>query len=157
MPIYSFRDLRVWQGGMDLVVQVYRLTATFPKHEVYGLTSQMQRAAVSIPSSIAEGHTREHHKEYLQHIAVAQGSLAELQTQLEIARRLDYVSPGQVNPLIEQATSLAKQIYALRNSIIQRSTNLHLREEEILYSVLEAPENTNPQPPTPNPQADGEV
>ena len=150
MAIYSFWDLRVWQGGMDLVEQVYRLTATFPRHEVYGLASQMQRAAVSIPSNIAEGHTREHSKEYLQHVAIAQGSLAELQTQLEIAHRLDYVSSGQVNPLIEQATSLAKQIYALRNSIIQRAANPQIREEEALYTYME--ETPNPQPPTPNPQ-----
>ena len=63
--ITSFRDLRVWQVGMKLVEQVYALTQAFPKHEMYGLASQMQRAAVSIPSNIAEGHTREHLKEYL--------------------------------------------------------------------------------------------
>ncbi|MEK6718075.1 MAG: four helix bundle protein, partial [candidate division NC10 bacterium] len=78
MAIRSFRDLRVWQAAMDLLVRVYRLTAVFPRLEAYGLTSQTQRAAISIPSNIAEGHTREHRKEYLQHISVAQASLAEL-------------------------------------------------------------------------------
>lgn len=79
-PVNSFRDLRVWQAGIDLVEQVYRLTARFPREEIYGLTSQIQRAAVSIPSNIAEGHTREHSKEYLQHLSIAQASLAELET-----------------------------------------------------------------------------
>src|SRR6185295_19174039 len=92
MAINSFRDLRVWQAGMDLVEKVYLLTQNFPKQEVYGLTSQMQRAAVSIPSNIAEGHTREHSKEYLHHLSMAQASLAELKTQLEIAARLKYLS-----------------------------------------------------------------
>ncbi len=94
--INSFRDLRVWQSGMDLVEEIYRLTRTFPSHEVYGLTNQMRRAAVSIPSNIAEGHTREGSKEYLQYLSIAQASLAELETQLEIAVRLKYNSSEQI-------------------------------------------------------------
>ena len=82
MAINSFRDLRVWQAGMELVEQVYLLTKSFPKQEIYGLTSQIQRAAVSVPSNIAEGHTREHSKEFLHHLSIAQASLAELETQL---------------------------------------------------------------------------
>ena len=85
MTINNFRDLRVWQSGMELVVQVYRLTQSFPREEQYGLTSQMRRAAVSVPSNIAEGHARESSKEYLNHLSIVQGSLAELQTQIEIA------------------------------------------------------------------------
>ena len=92
MAIKSFRDLRVWQAAMDLVVDVYRLTQRFPRQEEYGLTGQMHRAAVSIPSNIAEGHAREHRKEYLHHLSIAHSSLAELQTQVEIATRLDYCS-----------------------------------------------------------------
>jgi four helix bundle protein len=84
----SFRELRVWQVGMELVEEVYRLTQHFPNEEKYALASQMQRAAVSIPSNIAEGHTREHLKEYLHHVSMAQASLAERETQLEIAARL---------------------------------------------------------------------
>ena len=84
--VKSYRDLRVWQAAMNLVEQVYRLTRAFPKQETYGFSSQMQRAAVSIPSNIAEGHTREHLKEYLHHLSIAQASLAELETQLEIAK-----------------------------------------------------------------------
>lgn len=102
---------------MDIVVEIYNITRSFPKHEVYGLASQLQRAAVSVPSNIAEGHTREHSKEYLNHLSVAQGSLAELQTQLEIAARLDYVSEEQLELVIERVWAPAKQIYALRNAV----------------------------------------
>jgi four helix bundle protein len=115
--INSFRDLRVWQGGMNLVEQVYRATQTFPRNELYGLISQMQRAAVSVPSNIAEGHTREHLKEYLHHLSMAQASLAELETQLEIAKRLGYLSPAQLKELLNSVASLGKQLYALRNSL----------------------------------------
>lgn len=117
--IKSFRNLRVWQAGMDFVEQVYRLTQTFPAHEMYGLTSQMRRAAVSIPSNIAEGHTREHSKEYLHHLSMAQASLAELETQLEIAARLTYLSIEQLTQALGQVTSLGKQLYALRNALIK--------------------------------------
>ncbi|HEV7844340.1 MAG TPA: four helix bundle protein [Pyrinomonadaceae bacterium] len=120
MTIHSFRDLRVWQAGMDLVAQVYKSTQTFPSQEVYGLTSQMRRAAVSIPSNIAEGHTREHTKEYLHHLSMAQASLAELQTQIEIAGRLKYLLPETERRVLEQAVSLSKQLYALRNGLTKR-------------------------------------
>jgi four helix bundle protein len=116
----SFRDLRVWQAGMDLVEQIYRLTQSFPPQEAYGLTSQMRRASVSIPANIAEGHTREHHKEYLYHLSVAQASLAELQTHIEIAQRLHYLTPELAQEGLNQSTSLAKQLYALRNAINKR-------------------------------------
>src|SRR5579859_3903763 len=97
MGISSFRELRVWQAGMDLVEQIYRLTEMFPPKEIYGLVAQMRRAAVSIPSNIAEGHTREHSKEYLHHLSMAHASLAELQTQLEIAHRLHFLASDQAS------------------------------------------------------------
>ena len=115
--INSFRDLSVWQAAMDLVAEVYRLTASFPKHETYGLASQIQRAAVSIPSNIAEGHAREHLKEYLHHLSIAQGSLAELETQLEIAARLHYISLEQLSHNLTFIASRGRQMYALRNSL----------------------------------------
>lgn len=115
--IRSFRDLRVRQSAMDLVEQVYHLTRRFPKHEMYGLASQMQRAAVSVPSNIAEGHTRSHSREYLHHLSIARGSLAELQTQLEIARRLMYCSAEEIEPLIARTDSPGKQLYMLRNAL----------------------------------------
>jgi len=82
MEIKNYRDLRVWQSGMDLVVMVYELSDKFPAKEMYGLTSQIRRAAVSVPSNIAEGHTRESTKEYLHHLSIAQASLAEVETQI---------------------------------------------------------------------------
>lgn len=121
MTIKSFRDLRVWQLAMELVELIYRVTQSFPKHEIYGLTSQIQRAAVSVPSNIAEGHTREHTKEYLYHLSIAQGSLAELETQLEIAARLNYLARGELLPILERVVSLGKQQYALRNALLRRA------------------------------------
>ena len=118
MQIKSFRDLRVWQAGIELVRFVYELTSKFPRHEVYGLASQMQRAAVSVPSNIAEGHTRESTKEYLQHISIAQASLAELETQLEIAKQLGYVSEDDATRLLDKISALGRQLFALRNALL---------------------------------------
>lgn len=120
MKIINYRDLRVWQAGMDLVEWVYRSTKTFPNHELYGLANQLRRAAISIPSNIAEGHTRQYSKEYLQHLAVAQASLAELETQFEIAKRLEYISSIELGQILECSTSLGKQLYALRNAVQKR-------------------------------------
>ena len=109
--------MRVWQVGMEVVEEVYRITEGFPRHERYGLASQLQRAAVSVPSNIAEGYARDHRAEYLQYLAVAQASLAELDTQLEIAGRLGYGS-GEVLPeLQEKVTGLQRQLRALRNKL----------------------------------------
>ena len=118
--IKSFRELRVWQQGMELVEEVYRLTERFPGHEVYGLTSQMRRSAVSIPSNIAEGHVREHIKEYLNHLSMAQASLAEIETQIEIAVRLKYVPQEPSKVMLEKSTSLGKQPHALRKALKDR-------------------------------------
>ncbi|MBM3944273.1 MAG: four helix bundle protein [SAR202 cluster bacterium] len=102
------------QVGIDLVQVVYHLTNPFPQHEKYGLASQMQRAAVSVPSNIAEGYARHHRKEYLQHLAMARASLAELDTQMEIAGRLKYISQGDVAPVQEKISQLRMQLYTLR-------------------------------------------
>jgi len=79
--------------------------------------SQLQRAVVSVPSNIAEGHTREHLREYLHHISIAPASLAEVETQVELARRLDYVQPSELKELLAEINSLGRQLYALRNSL----------------------------------------
>src|SRR5689334_14188487 len=118
--VSHFRDLHVWQRGMDLVVAVYRLSAGFPKSELYGLTGQMRRAAVSIPSNVAERHTRESTKECLNFVSMAQGSLAELETQLEIAVRLKYAAGTEAAVLFEEARVLGKQLYALRDALGKR-------------------------------------
>ena len=121
VAIRNFRDLRVWQAAMDLGEQTYLLTQTFPKHETYGLASQMQRAAVSIPSNIAEGHTRGYTKEYVHHLSMARASLAELQTQLEIAQRLKYCTAEHHNQLNERADLLGKQLSTLR-TVLSKNT-----------------------------------
>ncbi len=93
----SFRDLRVWNKAIDLTAVIYNLTTDFPKAEVYGLTSQMRRAAVSIASNIAEGSARGTKKDFRQFVMIARGSNCELQTQLVIAARLGFASPRKID------------------------------------------------------------
>jgi four helix bundle protein len=116
----SFRELQVWQRGMQIVESVYRVSGGFPKAEIYGLTSQIRRAAVSVPSNIAEGHTRASTKEYLRHISVAEGSLAEVETQLEIAARLNYVCEEQLSPIRDECVYLGRQLHQLRGALVKR-------------------------------------
>jgi len=106
---------------MDVVEAVYQLSCAFPKTETYGLTSQVRRAAVSVPSNIAEGHTRATTREYLNHLSVAQGSLAEVETQLEVAGRLQYVDIAELAPILDQCVVLGKQLYKLRDALMKRS------------------------------------
>ena len=105
---------------MELVRSVYRATAGFPKSELFGLTSQMRRAAVSIPSNIAEGHTRAYTREYLQHVVIAHGSIAELITQIEIAADLGYIESSDAVQLSAQADALSRQLNALRTALADR-------------------------------------
>ena len=109
-------DLLVWQKAMDLVTVIYQLTQTLPKEELYGLTSQIQKAAVSIPSNIAEGHALKQTLAYLRHLAIARGSLAEIQTQLEIADRLGYLRPEN-RKVLDQAEEVGRMLAGLRRSL----------------------------------------
>jgi four helix bundle protein len=115
-------DLKVWQMGVDLVVSIYRLTRSFPKSELYGLTSQMRPAAVSVPSNIAEGHALKQTQAYLRHLAIASGSLAEVQTQLEIARRLGYLSPESTE-VFQKAKEVGRMRVGLRRALGAASLN----------------------------------
>jgi four helix bundle protein len=103
---------------MDLVEQIYGISRDFPKYEVYGLASQMRRAAVSIPANIAEGHIRRQPRAYLNYVSIALGSLAELQTEMELARRLGYVSEPQYTSIDKHTAALARQLQSLRNSLL---------------------------------------
>ena len=103
--VRSFRDLQVWQKAMELTVLIYKLAGAFPREEIYGLRSQLRRCAVSIPSNIAEGQGRLNTREFKQFLGIARGSNCELQTQLEIARRLGL---GDAK-LIEEAEGLAHE------------------------------------------------
>ncbi|MGD0224280.1 MAG: four helix bundle protein [Terriglobia bacterium] len=110
------KESLVWQKAMDLVSVIYRLTRAFPKEEMYGLTGQIRRAAVSIPSNIAEGHTLKQTLPYLRHLAIASGSLAEVQKQLEIADRLGYLRPENTK-VLGQADEVGRMLAGLRRSL----------------------------------------
>ncbi|OYW74663.1 MAG: four helix bundle protein [Verrucomicrobia bacterium 12-59-8] len=112
----SYRDLIVWQKAMALVRQVYLITSEFPKHELFGLTSQLRRSAVSIPSNIAEGNGRSTTLDYIRFLQIARGSLFEAQTQIEIASQLLFLNPDQTQELL----SLANEIERMLNSIITK-------------------------------------
>ena len=111
--IKSFRDLNIWKQGIEIVKDIYKITQTFPKSERYGLCSQMQRAAVYIPSNIAEGHIRSKTKEFLYFLRIAISSCAELETQLVIALELGYISTDSYNAVLKTIVSESKQIRAL--------------------------------------------
>jgi len=111
------RKLKVWHKAMNLVSDVYRITNEFPKDEVYGLSPQMRRAAVSVPSNLAEGAGRKGSKEFKQFLNIAQGSLSELDTQIELARMLGYISQQEYEELIMKITEISKMLYGLSNSI----------------------------------------
>jgi len=114
MPsLKSYRELLVWQKGIDLVVIAYKATAGFPKSETYGLISQIRRAATSIPANIAEGYGRGTRKEYLQFIMVAQGSLKELETHLIVSEKLSYLTASQAARLLTQTDELGRMMGSL--------------------------------------------
>lgn len=121
MSIQSFRDLEVWQKAMEMAEEVYRLTKDFPKEELFGLTSQMRRAATSVPANIAEGWARRGTKEFLQFLNIASGSLRELETYLLLAERIQLARAPQVQPLLELAQTLGKQLIALQRSLSAKS------------------------------------
>ena len=119
--IKSYQDLEVWQKAMDLVVMCYQMTTKFPKNEIYGLSSQLQRAAVSVPANIAEGHQRQHSKELIQYLSIAYGSLAELEPHIQKAGRLNYNYENQINKMLGITAEIGKMLNGLRKSIEKRS------------------------------------
>ena len=121
MAIQSFRDLEAWQLGVEFAVRVYALTRTFPREELYGLTSQLRRAAVAIPSNISEGH-QQSTKVYLHYVGIALGSLAEADTQLEVASRLRISERADIEPVVELAARLRRILHGLRRSLAQRAS-----------------------------------
>ena len=97
----GFKELAAWQRGMDLVAQIYASTRSWPNEERFGLTSQVKKAVVSVPSNVAEGHARTGPREFYHHVSIAFGSLAEVETQILIARRLDYLNEERTQQLLE--------------------------------------------------------
>ena len=119
--MFRYRDLEVWQKGMDLVEACYRLTISFPKEELYGLTSQIRRASVSIPSNLAEGHSRRSTGAYINHVSIALGSHGELETCIEIAVRLGFVSSTDVKAVVTQCGSVGRLLYGLHKSLERKN------------------------------------
>jgi four helix bundle protein len=117
MSTSSFRDLRVWQEAMKLTADIYRSTANFPRHELYGLSQQVRRAAVSVASNIAEGKGHRTDKEFVHFLFHARGSLLEVQTQLLIAEELQYLSNDEAQRLLAAAEGVGRALSGLINSM----------------------------------------
>ena len=117
MKIRSYKELSVWQKSMDLVEECYRLTDGFPRNEEFGLKSQIRRAVVSIPSDIAEGSVRRSSAEYCRFLCIALGSTAELETQIELAKRLGLMSEDEAGQLTEHCQEVGRMLNGLRRSI----------------------------------------
>lgn len=118
--IKSHRDLQVWKASMDFAVAIYRASMAFPQTERFALANQMQRAAVSIPSNIAEGHARQSTADFLHFLSIAKGSLAEIETQLELSSRLGYIEPAPLQEVLQQATSIGRMLSALQQRLRAR-------------------------------------
>ena len=115
--VRNYRDLVAWQKAMDLVTLIYNVTQDWPKTEIYGLTNQIRRAAVSIPSNIAEGQGRAATKEFAHHLSIARGSLLEVETQLLIAQRLGYISPEVSERILNHSAEVGRLLNGLYRSL----------------------------------------
>lgn len=121
MTISSYRDLLIWKAAMDLATDCYRATGDFPKTEIYGLTSQIRRAAGSVPANIAEGHGRELTGAFIQFLRVAQGSLKELETHLMLASRLSLLEERRLQELLQAAEEIGKMIRSMIRRLQEKS------------------------------------
>jgi four helix bundle protein len=117
--VEGYKQLIAWQKAMNIVLEVYRLTATFPGHESYGLTNQLRRAAVSIPSNIAEGQGRGR-RDFARHLRIANGSRQEVETQLVIAARLGYIEQASGENILQQISELGRILTGLRRSLTSK-------------------------------------
>ncbi len=115
--VYSFKDLEVWKRSRILVKSVYQVTAKFPKEELFSLTSQMRRSVISIPSNIAEGHSRHSTRDYINFISIAIGSSNELETQVILSQDLGFIMEQDAVALLEKIDHLQKMLHKLRNSL----------------------------------------
>jgi four helix bundle protein len=120
--LQSFKELRVWQRSYRLCVDIYRVTRTFPPEERFGLSAQLRRAAVSVPSNIAEGYSRETTRDYVRFLWMARGSLAELETQLMLATELRFTGGGDADKLLAEVNEVQRMLNALIGSLSQRQS-----------------------------------
>lgn len=115
--MHRFEELKIWQKTMDITENCYRATESFPKEEKYGLTSQLRRSAVSIPSNIAEGSGRNTNGEFMQFLGIANGSSYELLTQLYLSKRLDLLTEDKVRPIFNEVLEVTKMNYSLQRTL----------------------------------------
>lgn len=120
MPVRSYRDLVAWQKAMDLAELVYSATKAFPKDELYGLTSQLRRAAVSVPSNIAEGQGRNTTRDFRNHLSIAYGSLQEVETQSLLSHRLGFLPRENLQTILEMTSEVARLINGLSSSLLKK-------------------------------------
>jgi four helix bundle protein len=118
--IRAYSDLDVWKKSMDLVVAIYNASKSFPREETFCLTSQLRRSAVSVPSNLAEGHSRKSTAEFLRHISIAQGSLSELETQVLICERLGYLNGATRDGLLKASAEIGRMLNGLLASLSAR-------------------------------------
>ena len=130
MASYSYRDLKVWKKGMDLVVAVYKLSKLLPLDERFGLINQMRRSVVSVPANIAEGQGRLHRAEFLRFLSMARGSLAEIETHLLLAHRLGYVNQTQMSEALTLSGEGGRMLNGLIRSLEDGNSNDSLRISE---------------------------
>lgn len=128
--VTTYRDLEVWQRAVDLVADVYDVTKRCPDEEKFSLTSQTRRAAVSIPSNIAEGHGRQSRADYRKHVSIANGSLKELETQLILAVRLEYARRDEMTDLWQRLQDVGKMLNRLRASLTEMNGSARIPETE---------------------------
>ena len=118
MPLKHYQELVAWQKAMDFAEAVHRVTRRFPRHEMFGLTSQLRRAVVSVPTNIAEGQGRGTTKEFIQFLNYSSGSLQEVETQLILGRRFDYVTAGELDEFLKMSNELGR----VNNGLIRALT-----------------------------------
>ena len=113
----SYRDLRVWNTAISLALEIYRITQSFPQSERFGLTAQLRRAAVSVPSNIAEGHARSTRGEYKHFLSIARGSVAEMEVQLTLAKELGYLQPPALAKPLDHCDAISRMITNLKRAL----------------------------------------
>lgn len=133
-----FTDLKVWQRSHALVLEVYKVTAGFPETERFGLTSQLRRAAASVPANIAEGSKRRHPQDYARFLNIAEGSLAEAEYHLILARDLDYLPADPARRMLGEAAEIARMLFALREKSEQGSKAPHAETVDCRLSTVDS-------------------
>ena len=125
MAVQLYRDLKVWQMAMNLAEHCYHATKTFPREELYGLTSQIRRAAASVPANIAEGQGRQHTKKFLNYLSIARGSLMEVETHLLLSQRVGLLDQTTLDSLLTMSDEISRMLSGLRRALEAKLSTLH--------------------------------